>query len=248
MISASIPLTLLITTAAASGGAGGGPKKPSPAENENTRITWWIGYTWAATFAALLVYRVWTTAIRYIRTLACLENDKQQYFTMPDPTFSWFKRHIVDAPLFRKRHNREFRLSAAVNVGTLPGRLQTLYLVGYVAMNITFCVYSIDWSGESTTLANEIRNRTGILSVMNMLPLFLMAGRNNPLISLFDISFDTYNLMHRQIGRIVVFEALAHTIAWMTSKVMKCGSQHSTLTRRSLTFSSWLGCHRQVYE
>lgn len=66
-------------------------------------------------------------------------------------------------------------------------------------MNIAFCVVSIHWSGGN--VATEIRNRTGVLSVMNMLPLFLLAGRNNPLIKLLDISFDTYNLMHRWIGR-----------------------------------------------
>lgn len=200
-------------------GASSSSETLSPADVQNIRITWYLGYTWAATFGALLVYRAWLCGIRYVRTLACLENEKQQYFTVPDANYSRFKRHILDAPLFHKRHNREFALSAAVNMGTLPGRLQTMYLVGYVAMNIAFCVVSIDWSGESNALASEVRNRTGVLAVMNMLPLFLFAGRNNPLIALLGISFDTYNLMHRQIGRIVVFEALAHTLAWMVSKV-----------------------------
>ena len=45
------------------------------------------------------------------------------------------------------------------------------------------------------------------------IPLFLLAGRNNPLIPLLGISFDTYNLMHRWFGRIVILEAVAHTIA-----------------------------------
>ena len=91
---------------------------------------------------------------------------------------------------------------------------------GYVAMNIAFCVISIHWSGGN--VATEIRNRTGVLSVMNMLPLFLLAGRNNPLIKLLDISFDTYNLLHRWIGRIAVLEAVSHTAAWMASKIMAC--------------------------
>jgi hypothetical protein len=84
-------------------------------------------------------------------------------------------------------------------------------------MNIAFCLVSIHWHGD--IVATEIRNRTGVLSVMNMLPLFLLAGRNNPLIKLIDMSFDTYNLVHRWIGRIVVLEAVAHTAAWMASKI-----------------------------
>ena len=46
-----------------------------------------------------------------------------------------------------------------------------------------------------------------------------MAGRNNPLIKLLDVSFDTWNLLHRWLGRIVVLESLAHTICWMVGKV-----------------------------
>jgi hypothetical protein len=45
---------------------------------------------------------------------------------------------------------------------------------------------------------------------MNMLPLFVFSARNNPFVSL-GISFDTFNLFHRWVGRIVVLKALAHT-------------------------------------
>ncbi|KAL1297027.1 hypothetical protein AAFC00_004618 [Neodothiora populina] len=190
---------------------------------QNNRICWYLGYTWAATVGVLLIYRLWLVGVRYVRTLACLGNDKQRYFTAPDPTYAQLKRHIIDAPLINKRHNRELRISNAVSAGTIPGRLQMCYLIGYIAMNIVFCVFSIDWSGSSNELATEVRNRTGVLAVMNMLPLFLLAGRNNPLISMLDISFDTYNLIHRQIGRIVVCEALAHTLAWMVNKVNTAG-------------------------
>jgi hypothetical protein len=41
-----------------------------------------------------------------------------------------------------------------------------------------------------------------------------MAGRNNILIKWIGLSFDTFNLLHRWFGRIVVLEAIAHTVAW----------------------------------
>lgn len=41
-----------------------------------------------------------------------------------------------------------------------------------------------------------------------------MAGRNNPLIKWLNISFDTFNLLHRWLGRIVILEAVAHTLAF----------------------------------
>lgn len=45
-----------------------------------------------------------------------------------------------------------------------------------------------------------------------------MAGRNNPLIKLLGISFDTFNLLHRWFGRIVILEAVAHTLAWWANR------------------------------
>ncbi len=50
-----------------------------------------------------------------------------------------------------------------------------------------------------------------------------MAGRNNLLINWLNISFDTFNLLHRWFGRIVVLEALTHTCAWMAGTVAAGG-------------------------
>jgi len=62
---------------------------------------------------------------------------------------------------------------------------------------------------------------------MNILPLVLLAARNNPLIVWTGISFDTYNLVHRWLGRIVVLEALIHAIAWFIKKVKFQGEDYS---------------------
>jgi hypothetical protein len=50
-----------------------------------------------------------------------------------------------------------------------------------------------------------------------------MAGRNNPLIKLLGITFDTFNLLHRWFGRIVLLEALAHTFAYLASSAATKG-------------------------
>ena len=65
----------------------------------------------------------------------------------------------------------------------------------------------------------EFRGRTGNLAVVNMIPLFLVAGRNNPLIWILGISFDTWNLVHRWLGRAVVLQSIAHVVAWSIVKV-----------------------------
>lgn len=50
-----------------------------------------------------------------------------------------------------------------------------------------------------------------------------MAGRNNILIKWIGLSFDTFNLLHRWFGRIVVLEAVAHTVAWIAATLSTGG-------------------------
>lgn len=193
----------------------------------NTNIVNYIGWTWAGIIGIVLIYRWTLYLLMHIRQLANLNHGssadgRQRYFSIPDPNYAKFKRHWISAPLLKRRHNREFKLSAAVNVGTLPGRMQTFFLVGYFALNITFTVWKIDWHGQA--FYHTGLSRTGVLSVLNMVPLFLLAGRNNPLIWLLGISFNDFNMIHRWIGRIVIFEALAHAAFWFCGKVAAVGA------------------------
>ncbi|KAF2009256.1 ferric reductase [Aaosphaeria arxii CBS 175.79] len=200
-------------------GGGGHDKGPTDADFRNVDVQHYLGYLWVAFVAVFFVYQVIFHLVRYIRTIACLSNENQRYFAVPHHGYAWFKKTFLDAPLFRTRHHREFKMSTAINVGTLPSRLQTFLLVGYFATNVGFCFWRIDYSMTFSQVASELISRSGIMAVINMIPLFLLAGRNNPFIRLTGISFDTMNLIHRWFGRIVVLEALAHTIAWMTNKV-----------------------------
>ncbi|KAF2712970.1 hypothetical protein K504DRAFT_368830 [Pleomassaria siparia CBS 279.74] len=207
----------------ASTAATGHASGPNPADEENVDVTHYLGYIWVAFLAVFIIYQIVFHFVRYVRTVACLTNETQRYFAIPNDLYTWFKKNLLNAPLFRKRHHREFKLSSAINIGTLPSRLQMFLLVGYFGTNVGFTVWSIDWTQPFATVAGEFRNRTGVMAVMNMIPLFLLAGRNNPFIALTGISFDTMNLIHRWFGRIVVLEALCHTIAYMASKVQTKG-------------------------
>lgn len=199
--------------------SGGGQEEDPTANIENMNVMHYLGWIWVAFVGTFFLYQVVFHFSKYLRTLACLNNDTQRYFATPNALFATFRKHFLDAPLFRQRHHREFKLSSAINVGTLPSRLQTFMLVGYFATNVGLSVWRIDWSQPFSAAAGEIRNRTGVMAVINMIPLFLLAGRNNPVIKLTGISFDTMNLIHRWFGRIVVLEAVAHTAAWIANKV-----------------------------
>ncbi len=164
---------------------------------------------------AMILHRSIHSLIRYVRTVTSLHNDTQRYYAQADPQLSWIKRNIVYAPVVHKRHNREIQLSSAINIGTLPTRLQLFFLAGYFATNVIFCVIDIQFHSNFSTAAAQLRNRSGVLSVVNMIPLFLMAGRNNPLISWLGMSFDTFNLLHRWFGRVAILEAITHTLAFL---------------------------------
>ena len=166
------------------------------------------------------VYRVVLHSVRYIRTLTCLNNDTQQYFKDPNEIYATFKQHLLYAPLFGKRHGRELRVGP-MSFGIFPTRFQSLALAGIITMNVVFCTYGIEWNGPTSAMLEHLRNRTGELSVVNMIPLVILAGRNNPLIWLLDIPFDVYNLVHRWFGRIVMVQAVLHSLAFSINLINK---------------------------
>lgn len=164
----------------------------------------------------ILLTRIFERLKKHHRHLVAMSVPAEhQKFWARDQTTWWkVKKHILYAPLWKKRHNREFRLSSAVNIGTLPSRLHAILLSTYLISNIAFCLVLDYRKLDKYAIVAELRGRSGALAVCNMIALVIFAGRNNPLIPLLQISFDTYNLLHRWMGRIVVLEAVIHTIAW----------------------------------
>jgi predicted ferric reductase len=149
--------------------------------------------------------------------------NQQHFFNLPNYHYSLVRKYFWDAPLFKRRHHREFQLSKAVNMGTLPSRSQTIFLLCYLVMATTLTVYDLPWSGPMETVLTDVIQRTGYMAIMNMLPLFLLAARNNPLITWTGIPFDTYNLVHRWLGRVVVLESLIHAGSWIIREVKYSG-------------------------
>ncbi|KAL4924332.1 ferric reductase family protein [Aspergillus undulatus] len=175
-------------------------------------------------FAAFMfVWKMWFRLAAHMRRLASFNNERQRYFTPAHPTLASIKKHIVYAPLFRNRHNREFQLSRAINMGTLPSRFHMFIIIGIIAMNVTLCFVTMPYKSEPDSVASLIVSRTGVMATVNLIPLVLTAGRNNPLIALLEVPYDTFNLIHRWLARIVVCEALAHTFAWAIPKAQEYG-------------------------
>ncbi|KAK3996992.1 ferric reductase like transmembrane component-domain-containing protein [Cladorrhinum sp. PSN332] len=194
-----------------------------PANMLFTDILWW---SLGGVGVIVLLIRIGQLAWAHLRLVSAMSlKAKQQHFWK---TRQWrwmpsLKRNIIYAPLWKKRHNREIRLSSAMNMGTLPSRLHAILLLGYIASNIAY-MFVLDWKNENKyALCAEIRGRSGTLSVVSMIPLIIFAGRNNPLIALLNVSFDTYNLLHRWMGRISVAEVIIHFVAWAVVQVADDG-------------------------
>ncbi|KAI0440757.1 ferric reductase like transmembrane component [Xylaria telfairii] len=196
--------------------------------NQTVNMTFKDSLWWSLGILALIVLSVrlleigWSK-LRHVSAMS-MPAGQQGYWKVSQ--WSWMpslKKNLIYAPFWRKRHNREIRLSSALNIGTLPSRLHSVILGLYLLSNIIYMFY-LDWSQSNRyALAAEIRGRSGTLAVVNMVPLIILAGRNNPLIPLLKVSFDTYNLLHRWMGRMVVVEALIHTIAWAFVQVAAAG-------------------------
>lgn len=168
----------------------------------------------------VLVSRMWEMVHAYLRHINCLSGTRrEQLFWSLERYSIWpvIKKYAIHSPLFWKRHHREFQLSSAMNMGVLPTRLHTILLVLYTASQLAYCAI-LDYAvNERAALVAELRGRSGILAVLNMIPLVIFAGRNNLLIWLLGISYDTYNIFHRWLGRMVVLEAIVHTISWFVN-------------------------------
>jgi predicted ferric reductase len=181
-------------------------------------------YLWVDTFlymllamgGGLIILRISNMLWKHSRHLNAMGNPKQKYWETNRTTWwPWLNRHILIAPFWKKKHNAQFQISSAIDNGTLPGRWHTIMLVIYVALNVAWCVaLPYDVLDHKATIA-ALRGRSGTLAALNLIPTILFALRNNPLITLLQVSYDDFNLFHRWAARITILEAIVHTIAWM---------------------------------
>ncbi|KAF5699937.1 ferric cupric reductase transmembrane component 2 [Fusarium mundagurra] len=202
------------------------------------KALWWtLGITALVVLTIRMLEIVWAQ-LRLVSAMS-IAGERQGYWRISQ--WSWMpaaKKHIIYAPLWKKRHSRVFRLSSAISVGTLPSRLHMALLVGYLGSNFTY-MFMLNWANDNRyAFCAELRGRSGNLALVNMVPLIVLAGRNNPLIPVLKISFDMCNLLHRWIGRIVVLEVVIHSIAWAIAAVADNGWEY---VRRAITGGLFLG-------
>lgn len=160
----------------------------------------------------VVVLYLWRSAVRIKhrrRSKLAMQVDDQSELSRTSSVNASLKKHVLYAPLFSKRHSREFRF-LRLHMGSVPLRLEVILLLIYLALNIAFVVVVVDWWSGFSKKMFQLKYAAGHLAVMNTPGLVLSAGRNNPLIPLLGISFDTFNFMHRWVGRVIAANAVIH--------------------------------------
>ena len=179
------------------------------------------------------MYRIAVQSYYQVRLVATVASGRPHtIFSQPLSGLGlFFQKHIVDAPLFFRRHNDPFQFRPLhLHFGTLPSRVNGLLLSLYVLLNVLYCTLYLPWNGNigpdgklheptKASLVAEFRGRTGVMAVVNMIPLFVCMMRNNYVGKAVGVGFNTWNLWHRWLGRIVFLESWAHMIAWVINKI-----------------------------
>jgi hypothetical protein len=180
----------------------------------NTQIEHLILLILVCMVVCLFAWQMITIYIAHLRRLACFNSSTQKYFSRTSRIWAFLKKHVLYAPLFHIVHSQGIQIRAW-NLGVVPKRFHVLLIAGLVAMNAILVVIGIPFSSSFDDFASVLQNRSGSIVAVNLIPLAISAGRNNPLIVLTRVPFDTWNLFHRWLARIVVIESIVHALMFI---------------------------------
>jgi hypothetical protein len=117
-----------------------------------------------------------------------------------------FKKYFLYTSLQQNRQKRGSE--GGRNTSITPTLPKVVAISIYCLSNIIFCLFTP--AQPLPQQLAKIRGRSGTLAVFNLILTVLFALRNNPFIWLLNISYDTFNLFHRWIARLVILQSTAH--------------------------------------
>lgn len=150
------------------------------------------------------------------------------FYLLPKSLSSRINGYLNYPPLVGTRHS-----APILNLIMMPTRGQTIFLFYLVAINIIFCSVGFEsrqpnsWFADTAEeLRSFVSNRTGALSLVNLVIAVLYAGRNNVLISITDWSHTTFLLLHRWVATISTIQAIIHSIIYLYNYLIS--GEHSS--------------------
>lgn len=181
-----------------------------------------LNYLWAllGVIAVVFSYRNFFRFYAHTRHIASLgHTGSQKFFALSSPTLNSIKDHLLYAPLLHYRRATDIKFSKHINFGKIPSRFQSIFITLFIIFNIFACTWNIPWHDPQLEVLPILRNRTGTLAVTNLIPIVIMSTIKNPLILALDISYDTFNLLHRWLGRLAILQGIAHSLSFIIAKV-----------------------------
>ncbi|KAJ5493338.1 hypothetical protein N7539_002084 [Penicillium diatomitis] len=186
-------------------------------------------YAMAGFVSILFFWRMLIRIAHRRRRLRAQQETDQIQLAGTNQLTSLLKKHVSYAPFYGTRHSRELRVGR-LHMGTLPLRLEMILLIIYLGLNLIFIFVMVDWWEDYSEKMYQLKFAAGHLAVMNTPGLVLSAGRNNPLIQLLEIPFDTFNLMHRWVGRVIAANAVVHMSAVLANQGYLHGKEYIAYT------------------
>lgn len=119
----------------------------------------------------ILITVIWKAihdCIRFFRTVLCINDPNQRWFAKPSIYLGLLKRHLIYAPILKRRHAQGIQLSSITKTGSFPTRLQLFLMVTYLAMNVALTTIQTHSNGPYKEFVVLIRHRLGILATLNM--------------------------------------------------------------------------------
>lgn len=133
---------------------------------------------------------------------------------------SSIRKHLTLPAMFNGSHSRPVKLFHKLYLSA-PTRGQSIILFGYFALNLVCLLIDYDIFMPDPFLLNELNqrlrylgNRTGVISFTQIPVVILFAGRNNILIALTGWSYDTFQVYHRWVARVMMTHAIIHSVCF----------------------------------
>lgn len=147
----------------------------------------------------------------------------------PNRLLTAFQKYVTEPALFGGCHaHRPTFLGLHLSI---PTRLESIFLLIYIVVNITLCFTQFHifsegnyyWPGTKAQYIRYLADRTGILAFGQFPLLFAFAGRNTIFLWLTGWSYQSFSVFHKWIGRVCVFQALLHAIMYTVDAIFDGG-------------------------
>lgn len=152
----------------------------------------------------------------------------------------FLRQKLINPAAFGYKHSTALKWGP-VNM-SLPTRAQGWVLLGYLVMYVIFMFIKYDiydgnsrFATRSLQISRYVADRSGIIATSQLPLLYAFAGRNNILLWMTGLSYDTMNVYHRWVARVMYLNVFIHSVAF-SAYYSETGKYHEEFAE---TFMIW---------